>query len=196
MKKQWNMLLTWLCILAIVATCTGCGKKKKAEQFSFENMGTMAQITAIDGNTVTLQMGMGGRFNLPDGNHFEDGEMPQMPDGEEFDSKNLPQMPDGEEFGGENAPQLPDGEDFNSENKPEMPNGQTPNDGLDQQPSDSMPTFSAEPIILDISQITLTENGKKITVADLSVGDILSLTYSGDTVTAAEKITFDATAKS
>lgn len=131
-------LFALLCAILLVSSLVGC--KKKAENPMKENFpnpwgqeamdagSKMGQITALDGNTITVST-MGG-FGMGRGD-FEDGEMPDWPDDGQMPEKGeFPGRPEGGEFperpeGGE----MPDfGEGGQMPERPEdgqMPGGET-----------------------------------------------------------------------
>lgn len=158
------------------AGLTGCSKTTDTTQTSeAEDRETVtAQVTAVDGNTVTADLG-----------EMASSEAPEKPDGE-APSGEAPEKPDGEAPGGE-APEKPDGESTDGET-PEKPDGEAQSggapDGQGQAPS--MFTASGESItftLTDDTQITVEQQDGETTdgtAADIKEGSVLELTLDAD----------------
>ena len=178
-----------LCAAALALSLTACSNTAETNSEQVTEETVTGQITAIDGNSVTLQLGeLSENTQTPPEKPDSDssgngGSTPsEMPDGEapsdassdgsdNQDSQTPPEKPDG------------DGSGDNSGTPPEMPSGEAPS-GM----GGSSFTAGDETATLDFSSAELTENGESITVDDLSVGDVVTATVSGTTVTAAEVI--------
>lgn len=166
MKKIKIFSFTLALLLAVFAF-SSCSK------FEYDNSTIVAQVTAIDGQKVTLlvgEMDMGGNMmqggmmpggNMQGGNMtpptgdstfpaIPDGEMPEMPEGE-----TMPEMPEG------GMPQMP-----NDGSMPEMPNGEMP---------EGFGSGMQSPFTAGEDSITLTLNEE--TVKTLSVGSIVQITF-------------------
>ena len=113
-----------------------------------------------------------------DSSNENGGTPPEMPSGAPSDSS------DGQSS--QTPPEKPDGDssDENGGTPPEMPSGEAPS-GMG---GGSSFTAGDETATLDFSSAELTENGESITVDDLAVGDVVTATVSGTTVTAAEVV--------
>lgn len=172
------------------AGLTGCSKTTDTTQTSeAEDRETVtAQVTAVDGNTVTADLGemaSGEAPEKPDG-EAPSGEAPEKPDGESTDGE-APEKPDGEAPSGE-APAKPDGDNSDSQAPSDngSGNGGAPNgapDGQGQVPS--MFTASGESItftLTDDTQITVEQGSETTdgTVDDIKEGSILELTLDAD----------------
>lgn len=172
------------------AGLTGCSKTTDTTQTSeAEDRETVtAQVTAVDGNTVTADLGemaSGEAPEKPDG-EAPSGEAPEKPDGE-APSGGAPEKPDGESTDGE-APEKPDGDSSDSQAPSDNGNGNggVPNgapDGQGQVPS--MFTASGESItftLTDDTQITVEQGSETTdgTVDDIKEGSILELTLDAD----------------
>ncbi|MCD7760783.1 MAG: hypothetical protein LUH16_03290 [Clostridiales bacterium] len=229
--KSCKKLLSILCALALALLVTACSSTEsedtsetdtttetettetdEVEETSADTETTtqVGQITAIDGSTVTLQL---GELTGMSGGGF-DGEAPELPDGEEMGDGEAPEMPDGEApsdvpsdgeapSGGDGAPsgdgEAPDdlptdgeGGDFDGE----MPDGDGDFDGempegggFDGEMPDSQGggmggsgfTAGDESLILDLTDVTITlSDGETGSVSDLAVDDILQIEYDAD----------------
>ena len=173
-----------LCAAALALSLTACGNTAATDSDQITEQTLTGQITAIDGSSVTLQLGeLSENAQTP----------PEMPDSGNSDdnSGTPPEMPSGAPSGssddqsGQTPPEKPDG-DSSSDNggtPPEMPSGEAPS-GM----GGSSFTAGDETTTLDFSSAELTKNGVSITVDDLAVGNVVTATVSGTTVTAAEVV--------
>lgn len=174
MKKQLTLFCTAL--LTIGSLC-GCGSSETSGDAAQQNTsineemskpGNLAEITAIDGTTVTLQL-LGGR-----GVHGM-GKQPQMPDGTE-----KPEMDDVREKSEMKNDQQPS--DTGNKERPEMPEGAAPPEMNDEQQAPGNIPPVSDPITLDLSAFDTVD------VSALTVGDYLSLTMDEErNITAVEK---------
>ena len=179
-----------LCAAAALAlSLTACGNTAATDSDQITEQTLTGQITAIDGSSVTLQLGELSENTqtppeMPDSGNSDDngGTPPEMPSGEAPSG-----APSGSSDGqsGQTPPEKPDG-DSSSDNggtPPEMPSGEAPS-GM----GGSSFTAGDETTTLDFSSAELTKNGVSITVDDLAVGNVVTATVSGTTVTAAEVV--------
>lgn len=203
---KYAKLLAMGCAVALATVgMTGCTKTtadSTQTSEAEESESVTAQVTAVDGNTVTADLGAmasGEAPEKPDG-EAPSGEAPEKPDGE-APSGEAPEKPDGESTDGE-APEKPDGEAPSGE-APAKPdgdssdsqapsdngsgNGGAPNgapDGQGQAPS--MFTASGEFItftLTDDTQITVEQQDGKTTdgtAADIKEGSVLELSLDAD----------------
>ena len=206
-RKMISLMLS----AAMAFSLTACAKTEAAAQTaeqttaSSENTSQeelVGKITALDGSTVTVQLGSlsdpGNGQQMPDGQQppeKQDGQQsdsqqpPEKPDGEQSDGQQPPEKPDGQQSDGQQPPEKPDGQQSDSQQPPEKPDGQQ-SDG--QQPSE-MPdggfTAGDETRTLELSGAAIEKDGEEIAAADLSVGDILRLTLEGEQVVSAKVVT-------
>ena len=206
---KYAKLVAMGCAVALAtAGLTGCTKTTENTETSeaAESESVTAQVTAVDGNTITADLGEMAEMQAPGG-----GQAPEKPDGENAGGENAdgssgdqkpqgeaPEKPEGEAPSGE-APEKPDGENTDGQ-APEKPDGEAP-DG--QAPSDngngnggapngapggqapSMFTASGESItftLTDDTQITVEQGGETTdgTADDIQEGSILELTLDAD----------------
>ena len=210
-----------LCAAALALSLTACGNTSETNSDQVTEQTITGQITAIDGSSVTLQLGELSENTqtppeMPGGSSSDEngGTPPEMPSGAPSDSSDgqssqtPPEMPD-EDSSNENGgtppempsgapsdssdgqssqtpPEKPDGDssDENGGTPPEMPSGEAPS-GMG---GGSSFTAGDETTTLDFSSAELTENGESVTVDGLAVGDVVTATVSGTTVTAAEVV--------
>ena len=113
-------ILAILCTLALLAGLTACGKQKTVT----------GKITAIDGTTVTLQLGeLSDDEDSYGSSGTPQGEPPAKPDGDNSNSSGAPQgeppaKPDGDNSDSSGAPQgeppaKPDGDSSNFSGAPQ-----------------------------------------------------------------------------
>ncbi|MCC8120442.1 MAG: hypothetical protein LIO42_00260 [Oscillospiraceae bacterium] len=105
MKRRWISLL---CAGAMLVTLSACGSETKAETYSdYADSTIVGQITELDGDTVTLELG-----ELTQAESLGDmgGTPGEMGDGEAPDSMGGGEMPDGEAPDGMDGGEMPDGE--------------------------------------------------------------------------------------
>lgn len=200
---KYAKLLAMGCAVALATVgMTGCTKTtadSTQTSEAEESESVTAQVTAVDGNTVTADLGAMAEMQAP-GDGQAPGEAPEKPDGE-APSGEAPEKPDGESTDGE-APEKPDGEAPSGE-APAKPdgdssdsqapsdngsgNGGAPNgapDGQGQAPS--MFTASGESItftLTDDTQITVEQQDGKTTdgtAADIKEGSVLELSLDAD----------------
>ena len=166
MKK----ILSILCMLALVFSLAACGSSTSADSI-------YGKVTAIDGSTVTVQLGeMSEQGGAPSGQAPSDGQQPpEMPSGEAPSS----QTPSG----GQQPPEKPDGDASGSDvasdgqQPPEMPSSEAPNG---QAPSSQAPgggfTAGEETANYDLTEAVITKDGSEAAISDIQEGDILRIT--------------------
>ena len=184
---KYAKLLAMGCAVALAtAGMTGCTKTTTdttQTSETEESESVTAQVTAVDGNRVTADLGEMAEMQTPG-----DGQAPggqnldsESSDGENSDSQKpqgeTPEKPDGEAPSGK----APSGE------LPEKPDGEAPSggapDGQGQAPS--MFTASGESItftLTDDTQISVEQGGETTdgTADDIKEGSILELTLDAD----------------
>ena len=180
MKSKIKFLALFTCVIPVMMLFAACGAKT-AE----------GQITAIDNNTITVALGetttqSSDETTAPPG---EDGKAPSgdnaaTPDNTAADSETT-------ESGANANSGDSTGNDSDNATPPQKPEGDTgesgeapSNDAAGGTPA-NMPggtfTASGDTITVDASDITVTlSDNSEGSVDDLAVGDILSITYSGD----------------
>lgn len=192
MKKRWLRKGTslFLCGLLIVAMLVGCGSKNTdtavveetsdkvvadtsdqvvedtSDQVVDDTSSVFGQLTAINGNTLTIAL-------------FEAGEMqtdkaPAMPSGE-TEGGEAPTIPNGETEGGE-APTMPS----DSENG-KVRDGETPG----ENPSGGFGNFTLTGEVITITADDTTSyiiNGSESSLSELQADDIVTVEMSGDIV--------------
>lgn len=147
----------------------------------------VGQVTAISGDTITLAI---GTQNMPQGGGPGGNSGNTAPDSSAAPDDSNP-VPSGDTIGGP-APSgdmpVPSGDGQQPEVSGQMPQGGQLQDG--QQPG-GMPgfTLTGETKTITLTSdtvITVSSKGESTTgtIADIAVGDILSVTMDGDTVTA------------
>ncbi len=196
--KPLKRFFALFCALALALSLAACGSTETSQSSTGAETSSTAstsqtetessqdysgatvtgQITAMDGSTITLQL---GELTEAEGFGGGDGAQPggqgggEMPDGEADGSGTAPEMPDGE--GGDMA----DG----SGTAPEMPDGE--GGGMNGGGSGDMGgmggSFTAGEDILevDLTDVTVTlSDGSEGSASDLAVDDILQITFDED----------------
>lgn len=192
-------------MLASLAACSS----SSGSTDSTETSEITGQILSIDGSSVTLQLGTLSENVAPQGTPLE---KPDDASGSSDSQQTPPDKPDGsnDTSGDTQTPPAKPGDSSDSTNNgsaPEQPSdaassgndGQTPpempSDGGNGGAPSGMPggssfTASDESTTVDLSNASLTKDSESITVDDLAVDDILTVTLDGSgTATAAEVIT-------
>lgn len=126
-------------------------------------------ITAIDGNTITVNAMSGGR----DGG-IQRGERPEgeVPEGMQRDESPKGEMPEGAQYDERPEGEIPEGIQRGERPAEEWSEGMTPAE---------MPT---EPMTITVAEDTvITINGENAKLAELQVGDSIMFTVDGDVVT-------------
>ena len=188
MKK----LISILCALALVFSLAACGAKRNTE---YAGQTIAGQVTALDGTSVTLALGELSQSGGPSGQDGQQppemsggdstetqstGTPPEKPAGSDDSSQSSqqpPEMPSGDSSTQPTGtpPEKPDGDDTQSGGTPpEMPDGEQPGQG---GPGGSSFTTSGETATVDISDATITKNSETVSASDLSVGDVLQVTF-------------------
>ena len=175
-------ILAILCTLALLAGLTACGKQKTVT----------GKITAIDGTTVTLQLGeLSDDEDSYGSSGTPQGEPPAKPDGDNSDSSGAPQgnppaKPDGDNSDSSGAPQgnppaKPDGDSSNFSGAPqgeppELPGGSGTSTNF---------TAGTETLTVELGSATITKNNAAAAVSDLSVGDVVQVELNSKSEAAA-----------
>lgn len=189
MKKK---LLSLLCAAAMLLSLAACGTKADT---TYAGQTLTGRVTAVDGTTVTLALGELTETSAPSGGaHSGDSDSqqpPEMPSGDsgsdtagEQPTWTPPEKPDGESNSnsgsGSQPPEKPSGSNDSSDSSTESSGGQggTPPD----MPSGGMGggssfTESGESATVDIGKAAITKDGESISVSDIAVEDILTVTF-------------------
>lgn len=202
MKRTSKKLLSVVCTSALVISLVACGSKDTTTS-EYVDTTITGQITAIDGDEVTLQLGELSEAS-EDSNAPSDMEKPDdtnsdnTSDGstsQNSDSNQPPEMPsDDANSSDANAPQNSDGNQ--PPEKPDDANSDTTSDGSTSQNTDgnqppempdgeaggSSQTFTAgdDSTTVDLSDAEITENSETITIDDLEKNDVLEITFDSN----------------
>ena len=158
MKKA----LSILCASALVVSLAACGAKQTESDTTtantdYANATVTGQVTEIDDDSVTLQLGS-----------LSENEPPELPEGSNSsDGQTPPDKPDGDSSSDSQTP--PDKPDGNSSGAPSGGPG-----------GHQSFTSGEETITVDLSSADLTRNGESATVSDLSTDDVLTVTFDAD----------------
>ncbi len=201
MKRTSKKLLSVVCTSALVISLVACGSKDTTTS-EYVDTTITGQITAIDGDEVTLQLGELSEDNSdssapsdmekPDDANSSDANAPQNSDGneppEKPDDANNDNTSDGNTSQNNDSNQPPEKpDDANSDNTsddntsqnsdgnqpPEMPSGEA---------GGSSQTFTAgdDSTTVDLSDAEITEDSETITIDDLEENDVLEITFDSD----------------
>ena len=200
MKKKF---LSLLCAAAMMCSLAACGTATDA---AYAGQTLTGRVTAIDGTTVTMQLGELTETAAPTDNSGSGdsqqptGTPPEKPDGDSTDSaQQPPEMPDGDGSSQQGAAPLekPDGDTStdSSQQPPEMPSGDSQN-GQGGTPPD-MPggmtggtsfTEGDETAAVELSKAAITRDGETVTASDVAVDDILTVTFDDSGIAAKAEI--------
>ena len=192
--RQWISLL---CAAALALSLAACSSTS-TEDYAGQTL--TGQVTAIDGSSVTLQLGeleeqqadanaptppqdSQAPADLPEAPH--DGSAPAAPDqtppesGSGSDLSAPPAKPDSDSSnssaGSQTPPDAPSGQPGSGETPPDLPAG------------GSSFTAGEERVTLDFSAAALTENGEQVDLSALSEGDVVTVAVgSGSAVSSGE----------
>lgn len=210
MKRTTKRIAAFACAVAMLASLAACSSSSGSTD-STETSEITGQILSIDGSSVTLQL---GTLSENTDASAPQGTPPAKPDdasGSSDSQQTPPAKPDGSnDTSGDTQtpPAKPDdsSDSTNNGSAPEQPSdaassgndGQTPpempSDGGNGAAPSGMPggsSFTAgdESTTVDLSNASLTKDSESITVDDLAVDDILTVTLDGSgTATAAEVV--------
>ena len=200
MKKKF---LSLLCAAAMMCSLAACGTATDA---AYAGQTLTGRVTAIDGTTVTMQLGELTETAAPTDNSGSGdsqqptGTPPEKPDGDSTDSaQQPPEMPDGDGSSQQGAAPLekPDGDTStdSSQQPPEMPSGDSQN-GQGGTPPD-MPggmtggtsfTEGDETAAVELSKAAITRDGETVTASHVAVDDILTVTFDDSGIAAKAEI--------
>ena len=192
--RQWISLL---CAAALALSLAACSSTS-TEDYAGQTL--TGQVTAIDGSSVTLQLGeleeqqadanaptppqdSQAPADLPEAP--QDGSAPAAPDqtppesGSGSDLSAPPAKPDSDSSnssaGSQTPPDAPSGQPGSGETPPDLPAG------------GSSFTAGEERVTLDFSAAALTENGEQVDLSALSEGDVVTVAVgSGSAVSSGE----------
>ena len=180
MKK---MLISLLCTAAMVFSLAACGAKADT---TYAGQTITGKVTALEGTSMTLALGKltessgSNDTSQPPETSNRSAQPDQQPTG------TPPEKPDssGGSESGQQPPEMPSGSDViggqNGGTPPDMPN-----DGMG-----SSFTESGETLTVDISNAAVAKNNETVTASDVSVDDILTVTFDDKgTVSAVEIVT-------
>ena len=135
------MLFMEPALLSASVSGKACGSSTSADSL-------YGKVTAIDGSTVTVQLGeMSEQGGAPEGQAPSDNQQP-------------PEKPDGDTSGSDTASN-------GDQQPPEMPSGEAPSGGF---------TAGEETASYDLSHATITKNDSEVSLSDIQEGDILQIT--------------------
>ena len=151
MKK----ILAMLCIFVMIVSLAACGSSTADSVYG--------KVTAIDGNSVTVQLG-----EMSEQGDMSQGQPPSDENGGQNVDGSSQQPPDGQQ-----PPEKPSGDSENGE----TPSGEAPSG----QPPAGMPggggfTAGEETAVYDLTNATITKDGNEAAVSDIAEGDILKIT--------------------
>lgn len=184
---------------------TSVAASSSASDTTSEYAGTTVagEVTAVDGSTVTVQLGEltenenngGTPPEMPsdssdnsDASDNDAGTPPEKPDGDSSTDGQTPPdasgSTDSDSADGNTPPEMPSGSDSDSgdgNTPPEMPSG---SDGSapSGMPGSSSKTFTAgdETIELDLSDASIVKDSEAVEVSDIAEGDVLQITFDED----------------
>ena len=194
MKRTTKRITAFACAAAMLASLAACSSSSGSTD-STETSEITGQILSIDGSSVTLQL---GTLSENTDASAPQGTPPAKPDdasGSSDSQQTPPDKPDGssDSTNNDSAPEQPSdaassGND--GQTPPKMPSDGGNGGAPSGMPGGSSFTAGDESTTVDLSNASLTKDSESITVDDLAVDDILTVTLDGSgTATAAEVIT-------
>ncbi len=192
MKRTTKRIAAFACAAAMLASLAACSSSSSTDTTSASEI--TGQIISIDGSSVTLQLGT--LSENADGSAPQ-GTPPEKPDdassnGSADSQQTPPEKPDGQD-GTENAQEPSAKPDENSSDSgapdqapadngqqtpPEMPSNGGDGGAPSGMPSGTSFTAGDESTTVDLADAALTKDDENITVDDLAVDDILTVTLS------------------
>ena len=183
MKK----LVSILCAGAMLLSLAACGAKANT---AYAGQTITGKVTALEGTSVALALGELTENTAPGGDSQQPPEMPG--DGQTGDQPTgtPPEKPEGtsdDNQSGQQPPEKPDGDSSQSNDNqpPEMPGGSQ--NGQDGGTPPDMPeggmdggssfTESGETLTIDIADAAIVKNGENVSAAELSVDDVVQVTF-------------------
>lgn len=188
-------IIAALCVAALLLSCAACGQKS-----DYAGKTIVGQVTEINNNKVTLQLGTWEEDTTkepPEKPGQDSDSAPAENTGKKTeesasqentaskasgnDSQQPPEPPEKPEEDNTNAESSPKSEDNEApeqdKNTPKDDSTEkgTPPDRNGEKPSSF--TAGEETATVDLSNISITKNNETISVADISTGDILELTF-------------------
>ena len=183
MKK----LVSILCAGAMLLSLAACGAKTNT---AYAGQTITGKVTALEGTSVALALGELTENTAPGGDSQQPPEMPsdgqtgdqptgtppEKPEGTSDDNQSgqqPPEKPDGDsnQQGGSQPPEMPGGSQNGQDGgtPPDMPEG-----GMD---GGSSFTESGETLTIDIADAAIVKNGENVSAAELSVDDVVQVTF-------------------
>jgi len=196
MKNIRNKILTVLCLLAIVGSMmSGCGANTSkdssstsssisAENASYSNTTITAKVTAVNGNTITADIGELVEMSKPDGN-AGDGNNASAPEKPENDNTNS--QSSGSDSKMDAPPEKPENGSTNSQSSGSDSEMGTPPEGNGGGNMPSMKTFKATEgsVTFEIpDSITITKESidgtQSASASDITVDSVIEVTFGND----------------
>ncbi len=196
-------MISLLCVAVLILTLSACGKKTE-----YAGKTVTGKVTAVKDSTVTIQLGelsendnVGEQPDMSEpssdstSENSEKGTPPEKPDGDESSEGQTPPSAPDSSSDDSTPPQKPDNTGSSGEqttsNAPDNSsnNSNTPPEMLSQKngaPPSGMPgpskTFTAgdESIGIDVSDASIVKDSEIIEVNDISVGDVLQVTFDNN----------------
>ena len=188
-------VLSLFCAAALTLSLAACGSKNAAD---YSGQTLTGEITAINGTSVTMQLGELSEIAAPSGGAPDGAQSgqtpPEKPDGEAPSGQNgsgdsqPPELPNGQSGSSDSQPpEKPDGQSGSGDSQPpEKPDGEAPSGAPDGMGGMSTFTAGDESVTLDFADVEITKNGETVTLSDIAEGDILTVEVgSGSSVTSA-----------
>ena len=197
MKRATKRIAAFACAAAMLASLAACSSSGSTSTSDTSEI--TGQILSIDGNSVTLQLGTLSEntdSSAPQGTPTEKpGDVSDSTDSQQTP----PDKPDGQDSTGnsQEPPAKPDENNSDTGSAPADNGGQTPpempSNGGDGGAPSGMPggtSFTAgdESTTVDLSGASLTKSGEAVSVDDLAVDDILTVTLTDGKAVSAEVV--------
>ena len=188
-------IIAALCVATLLLSCAACGQKS-----DYAGKTIVGQVTEINNNKVTLQLGTWEEDTTkepPEKPGQDSDSAPAENTGEKTeesasqentaskasgnDSQQPPEPPEKPEEDNTNAESSPKSEDNEApEQDKNTPKVDSTEKGTSPERNGEKPssfTAGEETATVDLSNISITKNNETLSVADISTGDILELTF-------------------
>ena len=181
MKPTIKKIISVACASALAISLVACGSDKTTTS-KYADTTITGQITAIDDSSITVTI---GELSEESADSSDNSSAPEKP--ADSDDSSAPEKPaDGNDS---SAPEKPaDGDDSSAPEKPAdgseppaKPEGDSDNSSAPEMPGNmTHQTFTAgdDTETVDVSEASIVENSKSISVSDLEKDDIIQITFN------------------
>ena len=170
MKKAIALSCSAVMALSLAACSSQTGK-------DWSNQQVTGKITAVNGTSITLQLGELKQKEMED----QSGQTPpEMPEGDSQSGQTPPEKPEGDSQNGQTPPEKPEGDSQNGQTPPEKPEGDSQNGfgvlmvstAQEFEAGEETATFSLKDAVIQKEEDGQT---KEVSIDDLKTDDVVSV---------------------